>query len=145
MLLLINLFLDLQNKIKSFVSALDQPIVKRLPRAVGYYYHSHFARPGKRLHHGDVLFRVGSWCTPILLLALFYLGVKSMCKTRYVFAFCACGRGRVLFRNSLSGNVCFYVFILGRYPKSHYIGVRSWISSRQLFWLLFYHTFGFSM
>ncbi len=34
-----------------------------------------------------------------------------MCKTRYVFAFCACGQGQVLSRNLLAGNVFFHVFM----------------------------------
>jgi hypothetical protein len=29
----------------------------------------------------------------------------------YVFAFCACGWGQVLFRIFLAGQVCFYVFM----------------------------------
>jgi hypothetical protein len=29
----------------------------------------------------------------------------------YVFAFCACGRGRVLSRNLLAGKVCFGVLV----------------------------------
>jgi hypothetical protein len=29
----------------------------------------------------------------------------------YVFAFCACGWGGVLFRNLLAGKVCFCVFV----------------------------------
>jgi hypothetical protein len=29
----------------------------------------------------------------------------------YVFAFCACGWGRVLFRNFWAGKICFYVFM----------------------------------
>jgi hypothetical protein len=31
--------------------------------------------------------------------------------THYVFAFCACGWGSVLFRNCWAGELCFYVFM----------------------------------
>jgi hypothetical protein len=42
-----------------------------------------------------------------------------MCKTRYVFAFCACGRGGVLSRNLLAGNISFYVFM---FPENKPVG-----------------------
>jgi hypothetical protein len=55
---------------------------------------------------------------------LFVVGpVFSWCKiysrNYYVFAFCACGRGRVLSRNLLVGKVCFCVFV---FPENETCG-----------------------
>jgi hypothetical protein len=47
---------DLQKFIKPFNSALNQPIGKMLPQGYLLTLNSHAAGPGKRLHHGGVLF-----------------------------------------------------------------------------------------
>ncbi len=64
--------------------------------------------------------------------------VLSLCERyvrNYVFAFCACGWGRVLFRNFWAGKVCFCVFVFpenkpvditlassqGLHPHQHFV------------------------
>jgi hypothetical protein len=57
---------------------------------------------------------------------LFLVGPVSSWRERYVqnyvFAFCACGWGLVLFRNFRAGKVCFYVFM---FPENEPVDART--------------------
>ncbi len=87
----------LNNWIKSFICALNQPIAKRFLGGAAIYYNSHAARPGVWLCHGSVLFWMENafkhWILSIPTLSIYervLFCVLQYCVVKYANIFSSC-------------------------------------------------------